>query len=378
MLKYDLKTAIIDEAQRVYFLQPGKGYLLFDSLLENRCVATDLPNLELEDGKSPREAGNLDDQIKRARALREWLSLNSKLRKTTEYTLDLEEYRDTEEKRFHENYKDVLIDVLWNLPAGSPVFVPNPSLAEHGFFCELEKSSAPRVKFNGPRHAGDFQYTGRKVKNIQHVPMRFVPPEILESRGRNSILTELDFKKSERMLRLYYGSFSIRDVLNQSEIQIKSDIFQPVDSTTINALANMIEDNLQKMEAGEDDVLSLVDAALLEFDIGEIRIHARLNSEGILQIAGRTLAALLVGFMLSLPADVKAEDIAKDLVQHKVSIVNSSCPEDDDYPRLMEERLFGIVDRLGEDEITNICKRIQRLKGRTGATVDGVMEYQAN
>lgn len=370
MLSFDLKTPVIPEGQKLYILHPGKSYHLFEAFKATQSVAADLPNLELPDGLSPLSADDIDTQIVRARALRDWLSLNSEERKRQEFSLDIDIYKDAPSRRFHDSYKETLDEILWGLDATTRIFVPSPFLDRDGFFCELEPARRKRVKFEGPRSARNFFYTGRPVSNIRNVPMRLIPPEILEEKSRNSVLTELDFQKTERMLRLYYGSFSIENSLTQTEIVIPQEIFRPADANVVNALANLLEENLQRLDKGATEAADFYDALFLAFDESGLQIHARLNSKGVHQVAARTIAPFLLSFFIGLPSDLSAEDAASQIVAHEVEVTNSECPDDEDYPRLIEERLFGIVDMLGEKEVSNICRRVKEFGSRTNAKVN--------
>lgn len=98
MLHFDLRMPIIPLDQPVYMLHPGKNYHLFDSFKEYKCVSTDLPNLEINNGSDPLSRKNIDLQIKRARAMRDWLALNETERKKESYSTDEKDYFDKEKK----------------------------------------------------------------------------------------------------------------------------------------------------------------------------------------------------------------------------------------------------------------------------------------
>jgi len=373
MFRFDLKTPVVPEGQRVYMLHPGKNYHLFKKFIDNECISTDLPNLKLKDGVSPKAVRSLDAQIKRARALRDWLALSANHRKREEYSLKLDDYSVDPTRRFHESYKETLTQVLWDLPAGTRIFVPNPAFNKDGFFCELKNATEERIEFNGPRVARDFTYVGRPVRNIQSVSMRLVPPEVFENKSRTTILTELDYHESEKLFRLYYGSFSIPGSLTQTEVDIPSEVFRPADANVINGLANFLEENLQRLERGETKATSFYDALFLAFEEAELQIHARLNSKGIFQIAAKTVAPALLALFISVPATMSDDAFAKILKQRNVEVENTSCPDDKEFPRLIEDRLYGIIDMLGEKDISDICKRVRDFKKRTGAKVGSTL-----
>lgn len=213
--------------------------------------------------------------------------------------------------------------------------------------------------------------------------MRFVPPEILDAKSRHSIVTRLDADLSERVFRLYYGSFAIREGVSQVEVDIPTDVFRPADATILSGVANLLEDNLQKLERGELEPTHFVDALFLAFDQAELQLHARLASPGIVQVAAKSLTPMLLSVLLALSGSATGQEIAQEATsranppenaERTVNIKNSKCPDDDEFPRLIEDRLFGILNMMGEDEISRVCERVQQFKQRTQATTDAVVE----
>lgn len=383
MYTIDLRTAVIEADRCAYMVHPGKDYHLFGAFLAHDVIAPDLPELTLKDGVSPITQSGLDLQIKRARELRDWLALSEADRKKSPYTKKLTDYANLDKRRYHDSYRDNANLMLWELPEGAVVFVPNSDLAGQGIFCELGSPQASRKTFKGAGKARDFNYLGRPVRNIQRVPMRFIPPEILEAKSRQSIVTELNDELSERIFRLYYGSFSVVGGVTQIEVDIPSASFSPADAAVLSGVANLFEDNFQKFESGELNATKFVDALFLTFDEAELQLHARLNSPGIVQIAAKSMTPLLVSAFMALSGVATAKEIHHEAqsrsavgsaATQSVNVINTSCPKDKQFPRLIEERLFGILDMMGEDEIERVCERFDQLKKRTNATTDAIAE----
>jgi hypothetical protein len=383
LFEIDLNTTVIENNARAYMVHPGKGYHLFAPFLGHGAIAPDLPEIEVGDKVKPSDVKNFDLQIKRARALRDWLGLNDSIRRKTSYSTKLTDYSESEIRRYHNSYIESADLILWGLPEGSVVFVPNPDLAGQGFFCELESNTKERKLFPGVGKAIHFNYLGRRIRNIKRIPMRLVPPEILESKTRQAVVTELNDEFSQRVFRLYYGSFSIKQGVTQVEIDIASDVFRPVDAVTLSVVANLFEDNLQKFERGESSGTDLMDALFKTFDEAELQLHARLNSPGVVQIAAKSVTPIVFSALFCLTGSLSAQEIADEAAtraQHNtttglsVKIKNTKCPEDDEYPRLIEDRLFGILNMMGEKEIILVCDRIEQFKTRTGATTDAKVE----
>lgn len=383
MISVDLRAAVLEQGQPAYMIHPGKNYHLFAAFLGQGVVAPDLPLLSIPDGMNPRSHKSLETQIVRARGIRDWLAMNSTQRAETEIKVPLSDYADQKVRRYHDSYVDHMNSILWDLPEGSVIFVPNSDLAGTGFFCELESRMLPRKRFVGSREAKRFEYLGRPVRNIERVPMRFVPPEILDSKTRQSVVTQLDEELSERVFRLYYGSFSVVGGVTQVEIDIPSERFRPVDATVLSGVANVMESNLQRFEAGEMEATDFVDALFLAFDEAELQLHARLNSPGIVQIAAKSVTPMLMSVLVCLSGHATAQELADEAAARAqdnapavraINLTNSKCPLDVECPRLIENRLFGILDMMGEDEIARVCERVEQFKQRTGATTDAQVE----
>lgn len=373
-IRIDLASPVIKADQPVYMLHPGKGYHLFGGFLANSTIATDLPNLDLFDGLSPNRAENIDAQISRSRAMRDWLNLNESQRASTIVDLDLKKYLTESKRRYHDSYIENLVEILWNFPTGTVVFVPSPDLSMSGFFCELKPNTENRVKFKGNGAARDYTYLGRPVDNIKKVDMRLIPKEILDSKSRQSVITELDGTLSERMYRLYYGSFIISGGIHQIEVDVPSDTFRPGDSNIVNALANMIEDNLQKSfdpaVAPKTGATSLEDAAFMAFDGSELQMHARLNSQGVLQIAAKSITPLLVSIILSLGTQASSQEIFDALKNTQITVENSRCPMDKDFTKSVEKGFYSVIQMMGEKNVADICRRVTQLRDRTKVTTD--------
>ena len=383
MYTVDLKVAVLEQDQPAYMVHPGKHYHLFQAFLRRRVIAPDLPELTLQNGLDPARDRSLDTQIMRARALREWLALNSEQRGQTRYSVDLEDYDGHVKRRYHDNYVETVRLIFWELPKGAIIFVPSSDLAGQGFFCELESPQMERVSFVGPRKANRFSYLGRPVRNIKRVPMRLIPRGVLNTMTRQSIVTILDGELSERVFRLYYGSFSIAGGMTQVEMNIPTKVFRPADAAILSGLANLLEENLQRFEHGQINATQFTEALFMVFDETELQLHANLNSPGTVQVAGKSLSPILLSAFMILAAALSAQEIidettirsqGNEIIERSIAITNTNCPEDDVYPRLIEERLFGILDMMGEDEIRLVCQRVEQFRQRTNASVNTVVE----
>ena len=370
MIKIDLNAAIISSGQNAYMLHPGKNYHLFTTFARNDALSADLPNLVLLDGQAPNRAFEFDAQLNRARALRDWLALSEVDRAKVEVSEDIESYIGKDKRRYHDSYSENLHHLLWSIPEGNVFFVPNPDLSGRGFFCELENATQSRKIFRGQRLAKKYSYVGRPIRNLKWVPMRLIPPEVLEAKSRQTVITEFDKIISEKLYRLYYGSFCVNGDITQMEFDVNTKNFRPTDSNIINALANFFENNLQRLENGETVAVSLLDSVFLSYDEKELQMHARLNSEGVLQIAAKSVSPMVLSAFIALTSVASAQDIVSKVKDRSIRIENSGCPLDDEYPRLIEKRLFGIVDMMGEEDLASICDRIKQLTLNNKITAD--------
>ena len=71
-IEIDLNAPIVSKDREVFVVRPGKGYRLYSDFVENEVIAVELPALVMKDGVPLAVHQNLDQQIRRARAIRSW------------------------------------------------------------------------------------------------------------------------------------------------------------------------------------------------------------------------------------------------------------------------------------------------------------------
>ena len=156
-IKIDLRIRTLGSDHKAYMIRSGKEYHLFGRFIEKEAVAPDLPELSITDGMAPLDDPTIDDQIKRARALREWAMLPYS-RSDVKPTTDLEFYGDQLKKSHHRMFVNTAQHVLWEVPTGSLIYVPNPSFLGDGLFGEVVSPSENRPRFLGERRMKAFLF----------------------------------------------------------------------------------------------------------------------------------------------------------------------------------------------------------------------------
>lgn len=73
-LEIDLQLPILPKNHPVIMVRPGKRYHLHQSFLETKAVSPDFPFLKLPDQVNPIQAANLQKQLGRAMAFRDWMN----------------------------------------------------------------------------------------------------------------------------------------------------------------------------------------------------------------------------------------------------------------------------------------------------------------
>ena len=224
-------------------IRSGKDYHLFRRFIETEAVAPDLPELDIPDGVAPHVYDEIHQQIKRARALREWAVLPYD-RTETMPPLDLWSYEDVHIRPHHGMYVNAAQNILWTIPEGALIYVPHPSFLGSGLFGEVVSPKGRRLRFRGSGRTADFSFQGRRMRNVRRLPMKKLSSRLLEIKKYRVGVTQLSREDTLSLYRQYYGDFEIYGGVTQAEVRTTKDYFSPADATILSALANMVQWNL--------------------------------------------------------------------------------------------------------------------------------------
>lgn len=373
MVTVDLNTRVLPTGHRVFMVRPGSGYNLLKPFIDNQAIAPDLPFFDIPDGERPRDYSNVDDQIKRARAFAEWVK-TEETRSAPPPELELVNYAKEDSPARVAMYRNTADEILFGLPKGSLIFVPNPNLTESGLFGELAESEGKRISFFGTGHRSKFKYLGRKLNNAKLLPMRKLPPSFIDPMKRRNWIHEFDGRESELLYRQYYGDFEILGRKTVSEISVTKQRVIPLDLSIIGALTTLIDQNLLRYQHGDTDLLGMLEAVFLAPDDEGPVIHANLGSPGNLLVESvRRSAAPVLKVILALAlAGFTGYEIHDFVDGGQLAITNSQSLPGVEGGSLDETQqlTYDFVRSTGRDSLNQIVELVRDFHDRTGGNVN--------
>lgn len=375
MIVVDLKTKVLPQSHRIYMIRPGAAYHLLTAFSENSAVAPDLADLTIPDGERPRDFKGIDDQIKRARILAQWVKTEETRNAATPPTL-IDEYKDMETPARVAMYRNTADEILHGLPGGSLIYLPNPDFTKNAIFGELADAKSPRIVFNGKGYRANFTYLGRPLTNVKQIPMQKLPKEFYPPMKRRNWIHEFEARETELMYRQYYGDFEIIGRKSVTEIAVtKSKVFAP-DLSIVGAVTNLVDQTLRRLENNDTDRLSLLDAVFLAPEGDGPVIHANLGSMGeILLESARRHVAPVVKVLLVMAVAYTGYEIYDMVAANGLHLANSQGIEGVGAEALAEtEKLtYDFVRATGRENLNDIVDRVRDFHNRTGGHVDATI-----
>lgn len=371
----DLNTKILAAGQKTFMIRPGANYHLFDAFAQESVVAPDIPFLSVPNGVRPIDYGNLDAEIRRGRAVREW-ARTEETRSQAFPDIALRTYQNAENAGQHGRFVSVVEEILWGLPADSLIYVPNMSLYQDALFGELAKADDARPIFNGPGHLALVSYQGRSLLNARRMPARDLPYTILQSKKKNTTVVEIEGRDRLLLYRKFYGDFEILGERSLMELSTTKPRFTASDATVIGALTTMVHEAWQRKERGENTVPSLLEAAFMDIGDNAPNIHANINSPGKLLVESSTRAAHIVKLLVVLCLAIDAPELQGAALAQSIEVENSQRAAG--MPDVTEvetrEFLFHFLRNAGANDVEQIVANVRKLHDRTGGQVDAKVD----
>ncbi len=375
MVTVDLNTKVLPQAHRVYMVRPGAGYHLLGAFSENGAVAPDLAGLDIPDGVRPRDFNDIERQVKRARALAEWVKTEES-RHEEMPSANVVDHTDGEKPPRLNMYRNTADEILHSLPKGSLIYVPNPNFTQKAMFGELVGADEARVRFNGTGHRAQFTYLGRRLENVKFLPMRKLPKAFFPPMKKRNWTFELDTRSAELLYRQYYGDFEIVGRKSITEIEVtKSKVFAP-DLAIVGAVTNLVDQTIRRLEADDAEMVSLLDVVFLAPEEDAPVIHANLGSQGeVLVEAARRNAARVVKALFALAIVYGGHEIWHLVENNQLNLVNSQAIQGVGAEELAETQqlTYDFVRSTGRDSLNDIVVRVREFHERTGGNVDATV-----
>ena len=154
-----MKQRVLPEDHSVFMVRPGKGYRLLENFATASAIAPDVPLLDLGAKANTHNATDLNRQIRRGRAWRDWETAPA-TRRGPPPSKAVGDYAVVPDGGHHARYRSVTFDLLDIMPTGSVVFVPGPSLGTNGLLGRLDAPSASRVEITREVAGHSFSFFG--------------------------------------------------------------------------------------------------------------------------------------------------------------------------------------------------------------------------
>ena len=372
MITVDIKTKMLPASHRIYMVRPGTGYHLLGPTTEHQAIAPDLAFLDIADGQRPRDFVDMKAQIARARSFAEWVKTEER-RAEDRPSLDLTTYAAKEAPPRVAMYQNTADQILFSLPKGSLIFIPHPDLTRDGMFGELADAGAPRVRFNGSSYRAEFQYLGRRLENVKHLPMRKLPPKFFEPMRRRIWIHEYEAQETELLYRQYYGDFEIIGRKAVTEIKVTGRRVSGTDLSVIGALTTLIDQTLLRLEGGDVEQLRMSDAAFLPPDQFGPVVHANIGSPGEVLIESiRRRASPVLKVVFALCILYTGNDIWQMVHDGTLTLANTQAAADVGQAQLADtqQKTYDFVRATGRGSLNEIVELIRDVHQRTGGGVD--------
>lgn len=357
-------------------VRPGTGYHLLGPTIENQAIASDLAFLEIEDGILPRNAEGIDSQITRARVFAEWAKTEES-RRAARPSAALETYTRAQVPPRVSMYRNTADEILHTLPEGTLVFVPKPDLTRDGMFGELVSPEAPRMRFNGVAHRGDFPFLGRRLRNVKMLPMRKLDPAFFEPMRKRNWTFEYGARETGLLYRQYYGDFEIIGRKAVAQIEVTRHRVSGSDLNIVGALTTLIDQTLVRVANGDQERLMMGDVAFMPPDPQGPVVHATIGSPGdfLIESVLRRAAPVLKVIMFLAIVGYAGDDVY-DMVQNgTLQLKNSYGLVEMDDLQLAESRnkTYDFVRASGRESLNQIMEYVREFHERTGGNVDAII-----
>ena len=365
-------------------VRPRADYRLFKAFKNSSAIAPDIPLLQLAGGVTAEATKDLDQQVRRGKAWRDWEKDGSRPGKSPsvslgDYVLSLDNGIS------HMRLRNVAIQILDAIPEGALVFVPRASLSDDALLGVAAKPSDKRVAVIDR----ELKFLGRSLLNPITIPMRLLPSEVTNLRKNRGIVAghiDDDYARI-RLYREYFQSFTIEGGDTYAQFR-GGDAPFPAGAvgSLVMLMRFVIEVRLEEEEARAANrrvqpVSAARIAQLAWATNDDLLIHARVNSpfgRVTFQSARSAIfAATAFTALATLNADAQViQDLANNAVQvnnvcDSLSSVDESAPVQADEIR---QTLYDFYTIFGAQTCIQVLEALRETVEKTQGQVDAEAE----
>jgi hypothetical protein len=337
----DLKARIVGPDREVWVARPGKGYKLYRDFIENDIIAPDLPFLQLEKGKTLAQHPDLEQRIRRSRAIRSWYRRKMEGDKPS---LELSSYDDARGDKSVVSLRTTLSGFFEKLNTGDLVIVPPGAYAHDAYIGEVvaEKSDYLRIK---TQVYPDDRLTGRAVNWLAKIQKRRLPTSILNALEHPTSIYLLPRSQRTPIYEAAYQSYvdlSKGTDAYTARFNVASDSYTTSTDFLLTAFFNAVASTQQNLDGGVDVRTDFQKAAFDDLGQYALDLRTNINSPGFLTLSSKFATPLIAAVLFALATQV-GPAAPTELANNKVIIGNSLAPDGD---RCSAEVFQGTLDQL--------------------------------
>ena len=333
---------------RGYVARPGKGYKLYRTFVDNDIVAPDLPFLDLTDGLPLGEHKDLEQRIRRSRAIRSWYRAG---KEGDGPDRELAAYTNARSDKSVHSLRTTIGGFFEKLKIGELVIVPPSAFAQDAYIGEVTSDPTDYVPVHAPVYGND-AITGRRVKWLARIQKRRLPSSILEALEHPTSIYILARSDRAPIYAAAYQSFidlSKAHPEYTSRFDVASDKYTSSTDLLLQAFFNSIASNMKAIQNEEDIKGNFYEAAFDDLGQYSLELRTNVNSPGFLSLASKFATPLIAAALFVIAVQI-GPDAAKAANDGKILIGNSMAPAGDQCTAeviegtLEQLKLLGLTD----------------------------------
>ncbi|MGK6323462.1 hypothetical protein ACMGDM_10260 [Sphingomonas sp. DT-51] len=357
-VEIDIVTRVVEDGERIYVVQPGRDYRLYDQFLDRSSVFLDFPDLSLDFRKLPQRQA-LREEIVKSIAVREWLDRRSIGPSPSRHAGD---YSTKTHGRRLGRYAGAIEALYYTLQPGTLIVVPGRGFDDQVLFGELVGPPtyvAWKSCYDGER------LPVRRVNWIAKRTRGSLPAELRARLGTPNPIAALEQSLREQVVRAAYDQYIFQGEY-AARLKTTKDDFSTLDDFNIQTFVNYVAGVLALYEEGRREGGVTFDEALAALEKHRDLVPdlaQNINSAGFQRLYSSTIAPLAIAALLTLGTDPATAE-----TPHRPApiVVNSAAKPNDACTIEVKKRVEGAMSLMDADTWKRVCTAVRNAKSHTG------------
>lgn len=370
----DMRVRIIPDNHGVYLARPGEEYGLYEDFMDASAIGPEFPGMEIDRTIPILEQPNLDNNIKMARAIKEWV-INGK-RPNQLPSPNPSDHSDRRRSKGWPNYHSVLHGYFDRAQRGDLILIPQRSINSDVVLAEFTRR--PRtVKYVKTRRYNDFLVPARPFRTLATMKKKDLSSNLIDLISKPNMLVLIGESERGALYNAAYGTYVSKGQYS-TRIDIKSDTYSTPDNITLSAFINFIANNTRAVTADDESgTLGWKQAAFADLGEFSLALQASINSPGNITLRASLMTPLVVAVMFALAGC--GEDVLKAAREGRITIGNTLAPPGDLCTAAEGEAAYAQLALDGlVDEWPEACERVRRTIEDTGLSVSPIISETEN